>query len=192
MEFRFRKFHTGHDNHVNRSNCKTSLPSPPTPPPSSNEKSSQKFHSPRNAPSNRAYFHVNYFRISFFTKMFRWKRKEKKKKMIFSNERRIFNIFHPRYRRVTFPQRPFPRYFPSFSPINFMQIHRRISITTITTRIGPRSKLCVPAHARNLSALIINAMFNAYFAMLITRLTPTVPPVETCVHPLPCTTFAEK
>lgn len=167
-------------------------PSPsPHPPPSSNEKSSQKFHPPRNAPSNVLISTLIISEFPFSRKCFVEKEK-KRKKMIFSNERRIFNIFHPRYRRVTFPPRPFPRYFPSFSPINFMQIHRRISITTITTRIGPRSKLCVPAHARNLSALIINAMFNAYFAMLITRLTPTVPPVETCVHPLPCTTFAEK
>lgn len=105
--------------------------------------------------------------------MFRWKKKRKKD--IF-NERRIFNIFHPRYRRVTCRDRSrdiSPHLFPRS---NFMQIHRRISITTIkpgleTVLASIETLRPIPILARNLSALIINAMFNAYFAMLITRLT---------------------
>lgn len=112
-----------YDNDVNRSNCNPSRSLSPPP----NEKSSQKFHPSRLSVSRNVL--ISTLIISEFPHE-NVSLKKKRKKDIF-NERRIFNIFHPRYRRVTCRDRSrdiSPHLFPRS---NFMQIHRRISITTI-------------------------------------------------------------
>lgn len=123
--------------------------------------------------SKRAYFHVNYFRISA-RKCFVGKKKRKKWKKIFlSNDGFLI------YSTLSISTRDASRRYilPSFSTIKFYaNLSKNIDNsdkTTVRNRIGLYIETLNPRSlARNLSALIINAMFNAYFAMLITRLTP--------------------
>ena len=123
--------------------------------------------------SKRAYFHVNYFRISA-RKCFVGKKKKRKKgkKIFLSNDGFLI------YSTLSISTRDASRWYilPSFSTIKFYaNLSKNIDNsdkTTVRNRIGLYIETLNRSLARNLSALIINAMFNAYFAMLITRLTP--------------------
>ena len=138
------------------------------------EKSSQKFHPSRLTVSRNAL--ISTLIISEFPHenvSLEKKKRKKGKKIFLSNDGFLI------YSTLSISTRDASRRYilPSFSTIKFYANPSKnidnSDKTTVRNRIGLYIETLNPRSlARNLSALIINAMFNAYFAMLITRLTP--------------------